>query len=306
MNRMIFKFFLLLLLVWTLTPGIVRAQSTPPKELRIGWISQFPDEDMKKLQPLADYLEQKLKPEGYTNVRVVITGSIHSMAYLMRRNKVDLLLDSALPTLAVDQITNLDFLLRQWKNGAPEYHSVVFVKKTDPAGRLEDLGGYAVAMVAPYSTSGYFVPRYFMEHHGMKMHRMAREDETIPPHQIGYLFTFDPDANFRWVQAGPKRAGVTHDRYFDLATSLNRDMKILFRSPPLDRHVVSARANLDPVIREKIVGILLKMDQEPQGRKALKALANTLRFDKLPGGREGFEKSLAPFLPYLREELRLN
>ena len=173
-----FKYLVALFFLLSFLSGISVAQTADSKELRIGWISQFPVQDMKSLQPLADYLEKKLKAMGFTKVRIVISGSIHSMAHLIDRDKVDIFFDSVLPTLGVHQITHMDFLLRQWKNGIKEYHSVIFVNKDDPAKDLQDLGGYALAMVKPYSTSGYLVPRYFLEQKGMSLKRMMDESEN--------------------------------------------------------------------------------------------------------------------------------
>ena len=129
--------------------------------------------------------------------------------------------------------------------------------------------------------------------------------KTISKDKVGYLFTFDRDANFRWVERATKRAGATHDRHFQQAKHLNQNMKIIFKSPPLERHVVSARTGLDPQVRKHVVKILLNMDKDLEAAAALKAFANTEIFDELPGGPQAFEKSLAPFIPYLREHLQL-
>lgn len=278
---------------------------TSPKEIRIGWISQSPEEQGKKLEPFADYLEKKLKPSGFENVRVVISGSVHSMAYLIDRDKVDLLFESIMPTLGIAQITDMDYLLRQWKNGLKEYRSVVVVQNEENIQNLKQLKGYAFAMYKPFSSSGYLLARYHMEKEGMKFHRMKRADEKIPNNEVGYLFSFDREASLRWVELGNRRAAVISDYFFGSANDFNKKLKVVFTSPSIYRHVVSARADLNPKVRETIVEILLNMDEDPEGRKVLQTFSNTLRFDKFPGGAETFEKSLEPYVPYIREQLNL-
>jgi len=111
------------------------------KELHIGTVTPFPDEKLEKFQVLADYLKEKLAPDGVTRVRIVLPGSLRSMGYLMDRGKMDIFFESPLATLAVNQIADLGYLLRQWQGGVLYYHAVLFARKDGPVKQLKDLIG---------------------------------------------------------------------------------------------------------------------------------------------------------------------
>ena len=82
-----------------------------------------PDEPSKKIArftPLARYLAENLREFGVSEGRVMVARDIDEMARWMRDGTVDIYFDSAFPTLAVQQQSGSEIILRRWKDGVVE------------------------------------------------------------------------------------------------------------------------------------------------------------------------------------------
>jgi len=137
--------------------------------IQVGSVSIEPAEEIKKFLPLAAYLAKELQPEGFDQGKVVVAKNILEMAGFLREGKVDLYIDSPFPVSAASRLAGSKFLLRRWKKGVAEYHSVIFAKKDGGINRLEDLKGKIVAFEEPFSSSGYFLPKLLLVQKGLKL-----------------------------------------------------------------------------------------------------------------------------------------
>jgi ABC-type phosphate/phosphonate transport system substrate-binding protein len=63
-------------------------------------------------------------------------------------------------------------------------------------------------------------------------------------------------------------------------------LRVLWRSPPIPRHVVAVPRDLDPSLAGALERGLLTMDQDEAGRAALQAFEGTTRFDRFPRGAD--------------------
>jgi phosphonate transport system substrate-binding protein len=275
------------------------------KDLRLGTVTEFPAEDLPKFQALADYLQKKLQASGVEWVKIVLPESIRAMGHLIQHGKMDLLFASPMVTAAIDQIGEINYLLRQWKDGVPEYHSVLFVKKDGPIQKISDLQGFAVAMESPYSSMGYLVPRYFLGKAGLNFIRIYRAGEKPPPDKTGYAFTFSDPLALEWVRRGLIKSGAVNNLIYEKNEKKNPDLKAIYQSPSFYRQVVAYRQDMDPELLKKVKAILLTMDQDPEGREILQDFYQTTKFDEIPEGPEDYEKSLEVYGPFLKKELNL-
>ena len=137
----------------------------------LGDISDDPAEVIDGTQPLADYLTEHLKEFGITSGQVRIVSSASEMAQLMKDGKVDLYFDSTYPATLISDEIGAQIILRRWRFGVEEYHSVIFASQESGITTLDDLKGHVVAMDAPYSTSGYVLPAVYMIENGLKLAR---------------------------------------------------------------------------------------------------------------------------------------
>ena len=79
---------------------------TARKTITIGDIDPGdPAKKINRFQPLADYLARELEDFGFTEGRVAIARDIEEMARFLEEGVVDVYLDSAYPTLAVQELS---------------------------------------------------------------------------------------------------------------------------------------------------------------------------------------------------------
>ncbi|MFQ5780018.1 MAG: phosphate/phosphite/phosphonate ABC transporter substrate-binding protein [Nitrospiria bacterium] len=276
-----------------LVSGIMFAwpQMTWARPIRVGSIHDEPANENKKFFPIVRYLAKELESEGINGGKVVVASSIPQMAALLRDGKVDLFIDSPFPSLAVSGLSRSKFLLRRWKKGQREYHTVIFVRKDSGISRLDQLKGRMIAFEVPFSTSGYFLPKIVLIQKGFKLELKREASEPVAPDEVGYVFSRDDENTIVWVLRGKVSAGALDNRNYlkDAKGSLNH-LKIIHETYSIPRHIVSYRADLPPKLVARIKEILLGMDQSEEGRKALKAFERTTKFDEIP------EQSLAPLL----------
>lgn len=285
--------------------GHPRAEETIPKTLLFGFISDFPEEEIKQYKALTDYLALKLKSEGIAKVKPIIPASILAMGHLLHIGKIDFFIDSPVTSLAVQQLADIEFMLRQWKGGFSEYKSVIFVKSSSPIKDLIQFKGKVLAFEDHYSTTGYWIPRYELTKLGLDPFRRRGPHQEIPPNQVAYIFSYDNQDTIRWVRRGLVAGGATDNETFKTNNRGETDLRILYESILLPRHLVSYRIGLPEPLVQKVKKILLNMDKSPEGRKALREFENTTRFDEIPGGPKALENSLAFIKAFIRQSLGL-
>jgi phosphonate transport system substrate-binding protein len=261
----------------SLVPQVTRAES-----LTIGSIGLEPAAEIKNFLPLARYLAQQLAPEGIAHGGVVVADSVRQMAVLLQDGKVDLYLDSPFPTLAVSRLSGSRLLLRRWKEGIDEYHSVIFARQDSGIHRLEDLQGQLIAFEKPFSTSGYFLPKLALLQAGLHV-VPKREEDPVRPDEVGYVFSRHDENTMVWVLRGKVLAGAIDSHRLPIAArgSLDR-VQVIYRTFAVPRHIVSYRADLPSPLLARIREILLQMDQVEEGKNVLHAFERTTRFDEIP------------------------
>lgn len=261
------------------------------RPITVGSISTEPAAEVKKFGPLASYLAGQLHAEGIDQGKVAVAKSIPEMASFLREGKVDLYIDSPFPSMAVSRLSGSKFLLRRWKKGVAEYHAVIFTRQDSGIERLEDLRGRTVAFEEPFSSSGYFVPKAILRQQGLRLVPKKDSSDPIGPGEVGYVFSYADENTMLWVLRRAVSAGAMDNQtYFKQAGADLPHLKIIHKSFPIPRHILSYRADLPARLVARIKEVLLRMDQSEDGKKALQDFEKTTKFDELS------EQSLAPLL----------
>ncbi|MBI4489254.1 MAG: phosphate/phosphite/phosphonate ABC transporter substrate-binding protein [Deltaproteobacteria bacterium] len=277
------SFFVLALLL----PPLV----TWAKPIRIGSISTEPAAEIKRFLPLAGYLATQLQSDGFDQGKVVVARSMPEMAAFLKEGKVDLYIDSPFPALAVSRLSGSKFLLRRWKKGIGEYHSVIFATKESAINRLEDLKGKMIAFEEPFSSSGYFFPKMALMQEGLKLVSKKEASDPIGPGEVGYIFSLEDENTMVWVLRGKVPAGAMDNQNYPKEARGNlNSLKIIYKTSSFPRQIVSYRADLPSKLVARIKEILIKMDQSEDGKKVLQDFERTTKFDELP------DQSMAHFL----------
>lgn len=271
-----------LLLLAALVVAILLPQLCWATPINIGSISAEPAAEIKKFLPFAIYLAQELQSEGIDQGKVVVARNISQMAAFLREGKVDVYIDSPFPALAASHLAESKLILRRWKKGVAEYYSVIFAKRDSGINRLEDLKGKIIAFDEPSSTTGYFLPKAMMRQRGLKLSRKDDPSEAPAPGEVGYIFAHADVNVMVWVLRDRVAAGATDDQSYEKDARANLSgLKVIEKSYPIPRQVVSHRADLPQKLIARIKGILLHMDQSEEGKKVLQQFENTTKFDEL-------------------------
>jgi phosphonate transport system substrate-binding protein len=271
--------------------------------LHVGSIGRSPAEEIRRFSPLAGYLSMTLKAEGIDDVKVVVAGSLAEMAALMRAAKIDLYIDSAFPSMALNQLAGSKFLLRRWKRGVGEYRSVIFTRKDSGFRQLADLKGKTIVFEELFSSTGYFFPKLALVQAGLKLAAKREASDPVAAAQVGYVFSNDDENTMVWVLRGQVSAGATDDWTFEeKAGSRINELEILYESAPIPRHIVSYRNGLAESLIAKIKETLLSMHRSAAGKRALMKFQQTSKFDLIP---DEFNELVSRSAPFLRRELGL-
>jgi phosphonate transport system substrate-binding protein len=221
-------------------------------------------------QNFVRYVTRKLGSGPDTEGKVVIVPTPLQMAKLLEEKKIDFHLESPYPTYLINKQGAAVLLLRRWKSGIAEYRGLIFSKKVSETDRLEQLRGKMIAFEDPGSTSGYFLPKVLLLKKGFKLSEKPRLDAKVGPKEIGYVFA-STDVNVVNLVLSKRVAAraFSDDDYGALDGSKKADITILAQTDLFPRHLVSARKDLDPTVKNRLKETLLSMHQDDEGRSIM-------------------------------------
>jgi phosphonate transport system substrate-binding protein len=263
--------------VATIPPTLAKSQV-----ITLGLISNDPAGGIQEAQPLADYLAAQLKDQGISAGKVVIAPDLQAMEKAMQAGQVDLFFESPYLASAVFHDINAIPLARRWKGGVSEYYSLIVTRADGPIDSIEKLIGHQIAFEDPGSTSGYLLPKADMLSKGLKLTEKNGSDSSVAPDEVGYIFSGAQENLLPWLLSGKVEATVLANNDYDaLPKDEQARLRILDKSIAVPRHIVMARAGIDPQLQQKIIQLLVSMDKTPEGQAVLQAFAKTQRFDLL-------------------------
>ena len=272
------------------TPGRVEA-----KTITLGIVSPTNQKEIEQhFRDFVRYVASKLSAVPPIEGRVVVAPTQSGLANLLIDRSVDFYMESPYPTYLINSVYGAGkLLLRRWKGGMAEYHALIFTSKKGKTKRLEDLRGKIIAFEDPGSTSGHFLPKFFLSRKGFKLSQKAQIEPTVSPGEVGYIFAYSQTKLVDLVLTRKVAAGAfSNDDYASLEDKKKSHITILAETDRLPRHLVSVRRDLAPVLANRLEKILLSMDQDPEGRLILQRSDGTTKFDALPGGESAMRQRL--------------
>ncbi|MBC7812015.1 MAG: phosphate/phosphite/phosphonate ABC transporter substrate-binding protein, partial [Burkholderiales bacterium] len=239
---------------------------------------------IRRFQPLADYLAANLGEFGITTGEVRVAPDFETAVSWLRDGEIDLYFDSLYPAMIMQDQAGAQPILRRWKDGVSEYHSVFFVLENSDIDSLEDLQGNIVVFDEPFSTSGYMVPFVHLIEAGLNPEEVDSISATVEDDAIGYVFSGDDDNIIQWVISGRAAAGVSDSESYASIPEETRDqIVILAETEPIPRHVGLVRPGMDSALIEAITATLLAMSENPDAQSVLEQF-ETSQFDEFPEG----------------------
>jgi phosphonate transport system substrate-binding protein len=261
------------------------------KALVLGDISDDPAEVIEGTQPIADYLAERMSDHGYTHGEVRVAASADEMAELLRTGEVDLYMDSAYPAMLIADASGAQPILRRWRRGVEEYHTIIFSTKESGVESLEDLNGKLIAFDNELSTSGFVLPAVFMVEEGLTLIGRKSFDEPVSEDAVGFVFSFDDENTLQWVISGEVAAGATDNVSFgNFPEEVQDNIVVLAETESVPRQIVLVRPEMDEDVLAALIDLLTTMHENEEGLDVLDTFEDTARFDEFP---EGIEAALA-------------
>jgi phosphonate transport system substrate-binding protein len=295
MRTRLLLFLLIGLLVGCAAPTVTPAPTAAPTEepaagkpIVLGDISDDPGEVIEGAQPLADYLAAHLADYGIGEGQVRVATSADEMAQLLSNGEVDLYFDSVYPAFLISEASGAKPILRRWRYGVEEYHTVLFALKDSGIESTDDLPGHMVAFDNQYSTSGYVLPAVYLIEQGLTLDFKRSYNDPVGEGEVGFVFSFDDENTLQWVMSGLVAAGATDNVNYNLLFPEEAREKtlVLAETESVPRQVVMIRPGVDPDLEAAIIDLLANIHDDDTATDALEAFDLTSRFDAFPEGIE--------------------
>lgn len=274
----------------TLFAGSANARETPApagQVFVIGRVSGDPQKHYPRLRAMADYLGKHLKDLGVSKTAVKLVGNNRDMLRLLSEGEVDFISETPFSALLFAEKGGTEIILREWKKGVASYHTVFIARKDGGIDSISDLEGRIIAFEDRGSTSSFLVPMAVLGAAGIEAVEMASLRDSPPAGKVGYVFAESEENISLWVHKGFVHAGAYSNQDWEkdkrTPVLLKKDLKIVFRTAPMVRSVVSLRRALSPAIKKRVKDVLLGMHRDPEGREVLKRYFKVKRYDEIRG-----------------------
>jgi phosphonate transport system substrate-binding protein len=261
------------------------------KTISLGIVSEVNQKEIEEhYRDFVRYVALKLSSEG----KVILASTPPELAKLLEQQKVDFYMESAYSTYIINDVEGAaKLLLRRWQRGKPEYQSLIFVNRNSGVNRLDNLRGKIIVFENLKSTSGYFLPKFFLQRNGFKLSEKSRLDAAVTPAEIGYIFASSQEKLVNLVLTNQAAGGAfSDDDYAKLDDKTKAEIGVLAQTERLPRYLVSIRKDMPPALTDRLKAILIAMSEDDEGRRILQKTGETTKFDMLPEGEEGMRRRL--------------
>ena len=227
-------------------------------------VGSLPDQNESllraKYQPLLKYLNSST---GLTS-KLLIPESYEQLLEWFDESRVDMALFGGVTYVKARQKNRAVPLVM--RDVDSRFRSVALVSISNTANRIRDLKGASLAFGSRLSTSGHFMPRYFLQ------------NDNIEPESffstVEYSGTHDRTAE--WVRDGKVEVGILNS---GVAAEMLNDgrlskdkVKILWESPPYADYVWAIQPDISKQQRTSIRDAFMLMSQNHEAEELLQSL----------------------------------
>ena len=253
--------------------------------LVIGKVSTNPKKHYRYLKPIVSYMAEQMQDLGVENAEVLMAKDHEQLTRYMRLGKVDWVTETPLIALILQQRAGAELLLRKWKKGVPDYHTVFFAHKDAGISSLSDLRGKTIALQDEGSTSAFMIPIAAMLEAGLEPVRMDSVRDSPPDDKVGYVLTDEEITMSSWVNKRLVQAGA----YSNLDWSkddhnpekFRSEHIIFYQTSPFPRAFEIVNRDLPERIKQQLKQNLLNIHQSKDAEYMLRAYQKTRKFDEV-------------------------
>src|ERR1043166_7774860 len=300
MNRPQLRLLMIFILIVLagLQTATIPAQTVGKTEIKSITLGIIAENNQKEIEEhfgdFVNYIARKLSPGSALQGKIIIVPTVVDLAKMLEQKQVDFYMESPYRTYIINSVHGVaNLLLRRWKGGLAEYQSLIFTSRNSGINRVQDLRGKLVVFEDPESTSGYFLPKLFLQRNGLKLADKSKGGTNVSAEETGYVFARSQEKLIEMVLERSAVAGAfSDDDYARLNDKARSDVNILAQTERLPRHLVSVRNDLPPSLVGSLEQVLVNMHEDPEGRRILQKTDDTTKFDTLPGGEQGMRRRL--------------
>jgi phosphonate transport system substrate-binding protein len=235
---------------------VVEGQYYRPLVLRFASISGADEESSAdRYAPLVEYLGEQLGME----TEFIETTDYSSVIEAMRAGRVDVAVFGPFSYVIAASEANAVPLVAQpnQDTGRLGYRSLIITNAASGLTTLADLRGRSMAFADPASTSGNLFPRLILANEGIT---------DVEGYFSETSFSGGHDASLVAVANGQvDAAGVCDtciERFYAQGLADPADIRVIAESETIPPSPVSARADLDPALRQQITDLYLALQAE--------------------------------------------
>ena len=253
--------------------------------LVIGKVSSNPKKHYRYLKPIVSYMAEQMQDLGVDNADVLMAKDHDQLVRYMRLGKVDWVTETPLITLILQKHAGAEILLRKWKKGVPEYHTVFFAHKDAGVTSLSDLKGKTITLQDEGSTSAFLVPIAIMLEAGLEPVRMDSIRDTPPVDKVGYVLTEEEITMSTWVNKHLVAAGAYSNLDWILSDhnpeKFRREHVVFHKSAAFPRAFEVVNRDLPATVKQRLKQQLLNIHQARDAEYLLRAYQKTTKFDEV-------------------------
>lgn len=257
------------------------------RRLVIGRISTNVRKHWPRLEAMANYLSAELADVGVAGVDVRMVATLDEMREMLRNGEVDLFSETAFSAIELSIDSTAEMLLREWKSGVSDYHTVIFARRNSGVESLSDLVGRTFVFEDRGSTSAYLIPRAHMVRSGYTMVELDDALATPPAGAIGFAFADDEGTVVSRVRRGFADAGALSNLDWadedEVSEDDRRELVVIHETDPVIRSILLVRSTLDPTVKNRLAEVLMQMHETEAGLETLREYWKTARFDRIEG-----------------------
>jgi len=231
-------------------------------ELTIGLIpEQNVFRQMERYEPIGEYIKAKTG----ISIRFTILPRYGNIIDSFTSEKMDgAFWGSFTGAMAIKKLGVEPIARPLWLDGTSTYHGFVFVRRDSGIRSVADMKGKTIAFVEKATTAGYVFPMAYFRSNGV------RDPDT---YFKDHYFAGSHDATVIAVIEGKADVGCAKNTIFRLVASrdprVEKDLLILAESPKVPSNGLGLRKDLDPLVKQALRDVLLGMEADGEGQKAL-------------------------------------
>lgn len=261
------------------------ASTTTRTTFVVGKVSDNPRKHYQFLKPMADYLADQLRDLGYTEGKVLMAKNNRQMVRYLTQGKVDLVTETAFSAVVFQKKADAKLLLRKWKKGVPEYHTVIFARRDSGIESLQDLKGKKIAFEDRGSTTAFYVPASVLLRNRLQLEELDSLRSNPIAGKVSFVFSGEEINTSIWVHKGLVDAGAFNNLDWEkddhMPKRFHQDLQIIHKTKSFPRAIELVRRDLPSTVIARLKLILLSMHKTEEGQRVLRAYQRTKKFDEI-------------------------